>query len=199
MRITYIITSTDVEKLKQTARKLKKSEGIPLHEALDRVAQTAGLNHWHHVIESAKNFEPTETAYRSGVIIAMDGNDAGDFYDDTGIFVVDNRAEMLCEKDLYIDLCESPYEDNDGRFTNDRMRDKYTEEELKEIANDCLLDYVFFRYTGKSIPDNVGSVIEIVRKCSFWPPMYIWHKGKFEPSPSDEALDDDGTIVGLRL
>jgi hypothetical protein len=45
------IPATDVfvEKLKQQAKKLKRSKAIKQAEALDRVARTYGFNHWGHV------------------------------------------------------------------------------------------------------------------------------------------------------
>ena len=92
MRTKIIISSTDVEKLKQKARKLRKDSGISHHDALDLVAQSAGFNHWHHVSESAKTFKPTEQAYYFGVIIAMDIKDAMDFRDPSGRFVEDPFA-----------------------------------------------------------------------------------------------------------
>ena len=89
MNIQILLTSKDVEHLKQKARKLKQEEGITHTQALDKIAQRAKFNHWHHVCESYKRIEPTETAYRSGVIIAMDIKDADDFYDEENLFVED--------------------------------------------------------------------------------------------------------------
>jgi hypothetical protein len=194
MQRRIIIASAQVEKLKQEARKLKRTTGVPHHEALDRAAQSAGFNHWHHVTESAKAFEPTESAYRFGVIIAMDIKDAQDFYDETGAFVVDDLAFVLCEDDLYHHLYES-LDEEDGI----RIRDKYSAEELKEWARDDLMNYTFFRFTGKPIPDRVESIVEMVRECTFWPPIYIWHKGQFQECPSDVALDSYGQIVGVKF
>ena len=180
MQTTYIITSADVEKLKQIARKLKKSEGITHNEALDRAAQNAGLNHWHHVIESAKKIEPTETAYRSGVIIAMDVKEAGDFHGDEGDFVEDHYADIFCEKDLYLDLCESPYaEDEVDAPDYKRMRDMYNDGELMEINREDISNYIFFRFTSSTVPKSVQSVVAMTDECSMWQPMFVWYKGRF--------------------
>lgn len=43
------VTDVFVEKLKQQARKLKRTKAIKQTEALDRVARTYGFNHWGHV------------------------------------------------------------------------------------------------------------------------------------------------------
>lgn len=43
------VTDVFVEKLKQQAKKLKRSKAIKQAEALDRIAKTYGFNHWGHV------------------------------------------------------------------------------------------------------------------------------------------------------
>ncbi|HRI90358.1 MAG TPA: hypothetical protein PLS93_01745 [Accumulibacter sp.] len=193
MRTQIVISSADVEKLKQRARKLKKDSGTPHHEALDQVAQAAGFNHWHHVSESAKTFKPTEQAYYFGVIIAMDLKDSETFHDTSGSFVEDEFAFSLCADDLYESLCESV--DDDGVL----IRDRYSEAELKEMAQDDLMNYVFYRFTGTNIPKRVQGVVDMVRPYSFWPPTLIWLRGVLEDGPSDHALDEDGEIAGIRF
>lgn len=49
-----MLTRTKVEKLKKEAKAMRKSQGTPLHQALDLVAQKAGFHHWKHVTEAAK-------------------------------------------------------------------------------------------------------------------------------------------------
>ena len=193
MRPQILITSADVDKLKQKARKLKRESGMQHVEALDVVAKSAGFDHWHHVSESAKTFEPTETAYYFGVIIAMDIKDAMDFRDESGRFVEDDYAYVLCASDLHQALCEAL--DDDGI----PFREKYSEAELKEWAGDDLMNYGFFRFSDLKTPASVDDVMKIVRECSFWPPQYIWFKGTFQESPSDQAIDDDGEVVGVHF
>jgi len=55
-------TEVFVEKLKQQAKKLKRSTVIKQAEALDRVARTYGFNHWGHVTWCVK-----ETAARQSL------------------------------------------------------------------------------------------------------------------------------------
>lgn len=43
------VTDVFVEKLKQQAKKLKRTKAIKQAEALDRVSRTYGFNHWGHV------------------------------------------------------------------------------------------------------------------------------------------------------
>lgn len=192
MRTQIIISSADVEKLKQKARRLKKDSGTPHHEALDQVAQAVGFNHWHHVSESAKSFQPTEQAYYFGVIIAMDMKDAMDFRDPSGGFVEDPFAFALCADDIYAFSREIDGDD-------DAISDEEYAEDRREWMQYDLMNYVFFRYTSTNIPCSVENVVSIVREYSFWPPTFIWHKGAFQESPSDHALDEDGEIVGIRF
>lgn len=193
MRTQTIITSATVEKLKQKARKLKKDQGVPHHEALDQVAKEAHFNHWHHVAESVKAFEPTELAYYFGVIIAMDVKDAMDFRAPSSRFVEDSAAFALCADDIYTYIRDA---DEDADMLAD---DPHHEEDKQEWMMDGLMNYVFFRYTGTGTPASIDEIIEIVNECSFWPPEFIWHKGTFQESPSDTALDEDGDVVGIRF
>ena len=44
-----LTTDFQVEKFKQSAKKLRRSNTLPHREALDKVAKANGYNHWHHV------------------------------------------------------------------------------------------------------------------------------------------------------
>jgi len=71
----YIPTSdVFVDKLKQQARRLKRSNAIKQSDALDRVARTHGFNHWGHV-----NWCQKETAGRvaQGCSVKADFIDPG--------------------------------------------------------------------------------------------------------------------------
>lgn len=194
MRPQILIKSADVEKLKQQARKLKKESGVSHHEALDQVAKSVGFDHWHHVSESAKAFAPTESAYYFGVLIAMDIKDGMDFRDETGQFVEDQLAFALCTNDIYRYVREEE-EENGEIDTNDPTY----QEDLQDWMSDMSMNYIIFRLIGTDIPSTVDEVMTLIRKCSFWPPQFIWHKGVFQDSPNDLALDDNGEVVGLRF
>lgn len=183
MRTQIIISSTDVEKLKQKARKLKKDSGISHHEALDQVAKSAGFNHWHHVSESLKSFEPTEHAYYFGVIIAMDVKDAMDFRDSSGGFIEDPFAFTLCADDIYAHIRE---EDDESETTDN---DLDYEEDRRDWMQDGLMNFIFFRNTNTKVPESVDEVMKIVNECSFWPPEFIWHKGSFEERTKNYLSD----------
>jgi len=70
------VTSDELEKLKQRARKLKREQKIPHYEALELVARSARFANWHQVVEAHKAMQPTEHAVRDGVVIAMDVKEA---------------------------------------------------------------------------------------------------------------------------
>lgn len=196
MQHLHIITSKDVEKLKQLARKLKRDESIPHHEALDQVAINAGLHNWHHVRESAKVFEPTETALRTGCMIAMDVKDAFEFDDSDGTFVEDGNAFALCRHDLFDHLANSiDEEDPEGRPHKEIL----SFEELSEWANDDLMNYTFFRLRPETRADSIDQVVQLIKERSFWQPEFIWLKGKFYDTYGIPATDSDGNVVGVRF
>ena len=184
MRSQILIKSSDVEKLKQGARQLKRKSGIPHHEALDLVASRAGFSNWHHVAESAKTFEPTEKAYYFGVLIAMDVKDAEGFHDPKGRFVEDPHAYFLCANDIYTFVREQDEEDKEVD-----VNDPAYQEDLKEWASDMIMNYVFYRFEGnsKDVPANAEGVVTLVRECCFWPPEFIWCRGVFGEAPSVEV------------
>ena len=166
-----IISSADVEKLKQRARTLKKSESISHAEALDRIAKSAGFHHWHHVTEAAKAFAPTEDAYHRGVIIMMEMKGTDGFPDPAGRFVEDWLAFTLCPEDLYRLMAEERDEDEVP------MRDQHSEEELREFVREDSMNYVFYRFEGESVPRLAEDVVAMVQEFSFWPPEVVWCRG----------------------
>lgn len=192
MQSQIVIPSIDIEKFKQRARKLKQESKITHTEALDLVAKEAGLHHWHHVIESSKIFEQTETAYRSGIIIAMDVKEAEEFKDPSGGFVKDPFVDYLCRDDLYWDYVKTIDEDGIP------LREKYSEEKLKVYAGDDLSNYVFFRYTKDILPGSIEEVKALARKCSFWQPTFIWFKGSFHDCHENDGYDEDGNVTWIR-
>lgn len=190
MRVQYLISSADVEKLKQNARRLKKETGIPHHEALDQVAKKAGLDHWHHLAESAKAFAPTEHAYHFGVIIALDVKNGLEFRDPSGSFVEDSFADALCAGDIY-EFVRTTEEEDEEIDTADPTY----QEDLKEWASDMSMNFMFFRYTGADLPASVENVVKLATEHCYWPPEFIWYKGTFQECPPDAELADGRVIV----
>jgi len=99
MNILIFTPSSNVEKFKQKARKLKKEQGLSHHEALDQVAKEFHYHHWHHVIEMATITAPSEIAYHDGLLVAFDIKEAASFDDE--LFIYDSYAPIFCEKELW--------------------------------------------------------------------------------------------------
>lgn len=192
MQIQRLITLTDVQKLKQRARLIKKRDGIAHHEALDRVAAEAGFHHWHHVADSAKSFAPTEKAYFFGTIIAMDVKDGMDFHDESGAFVEDESAFALCGPDMYYQMRIE--EDGEVEFDSSSYQN-----DLREWLMDGLMNWMFFRLSEEVKVKDVADVLARVRQCCFWPPECIWHEGVFQDCFDEVEFDAEGNISGDRF
>ena len=170
---TCIVPNVTLEKFRQKARKLKRESGISHTQALDQVAICNGFKHWHQVVESAKLTSVTENAFFNGLIIAMDVKDGLEFKDTKNRFVEDFQFCYLVEQkffDLYANA-----EDEDGIKHNTYM----SNEEMKQIVDEDMMNYIFFRFEGEVLPEDIPSVLKIVEECSYWPPMYFWFKGQF--------------------
>ena len=48
------ITQTKIEKMKREAKEMRKRDGVPHRQALDKVAQQHGYAHWHQVADQFK-------------------------------------------------------------------------------------------------------------------------------------------------
>lgn len=135
---TFIITAVAVEKLKQEARKLKRSAGIPHHEALEQVARAANYPNWHVVAQSATTTSLTEKAFLTGLIIALDIKDAGDFDAEPCGFVEDDQAHFLGQDDMREAFLSAT--NDDGFLLADRESAEETEALfLEDMANYCFL------------------------------------------------------------
>ena len=186
--ITYIIDSASLGKYKQLAKKIRKVSGIPLHEALEQVAQKVGLPTWHHVVESAKVTNLTERAYYDGLILGMDLRDGLDF-NPGDAFVEDHQASMFCGEDLkeaYISGCEEEGE-------------PATAEDIDLFMRESVDEYMFFRYTGDSLPKTIKEVLKLVEAHSFWPPQFVWLRGGLVDTYEAPAVDSEGQVAGVRF
>jgi hypothetical protein len=196
MNQTILLSTKDVEKLKQKARKLKRAEGLPHHEALDRVAVDAGLPNWHHICESAKQFKPTEKAFFAGCVIAMDIKDGFDFDTEDGVFIEDHNAWALCRDDLFDDLANRIDKDDPQERP---LKETLSPEKLDDWFHDDLMNYTFFRLHAETSVATIGEVLKLVRDRSFWPPQFIWLRGEFYDTYDVPAMDDQGKITGVRF
>lgn len=168
MNIVLITPSRKVEILKQKARRLKKELGLSHHEALNQIAKKFDYHHWHHVTKMQAITEPSEMAYRKGLLVAFDVKEAEDF--DEEFFIEDSLSPYFCEKELWENYLEiSSVED-------DEFHD-LPETEQREHFQYFIDDLVFFRYTKKSVPKDIEGTLDFINKHSFWLPMYVWLKG----------------------
>ncbi len=169
----HIISSKIFEQLKQRARRLKQSEGIPHHLALERVARSLNFENWHQITAVAAETRVSETAHRSGLIIGLDVKDASESrFDHDGTFIEDNRLWHFCEAELFQNYLLST--DDEGR-TFESMS---TVEELREEF-EMGQDIVFYRYTPTDLPANLDAVFSISRQRCFFAPVYVWFRGQF--------------------
>jgi hypothetical protein len=189
--ITLIFTpSSKVEKLKQKVRKLKKKQELSHHEALDQTAQQGGYHHWHHVTEMATITEPSETAYRSGLLVAFDVKEAESF--DAELFTEDRLAPFFCTEQLWKTYLDIEIEE-DPEFH------ELPESEQREYFQDFMENLIFYRYCEKNTPSSIEEAVKLINEYSFWMPEYIWLKGKLYDTYPVPATDSDGNITGVRF
>lgn len=173
MSNSHIVSAKVLEKLKQRARKLKKCEGIPHNQALEKVAKSAGFDNWHQVTVSAAETAYVETAHRSGLIIALDIKDAlENQFDRDGVFVQDDRLYYFCQEDLFQHYRLS--EDDEGRTFESRMPIEALREEFEMSCDEML-----YRYTGESLLRTMDEVFKLSFQRCFFAPVFVWFKGKF--------------------
>ena len=170
----YIVTAKNFEQFKQRARKLKQSEKIPHHEALERVAKSLNFENWHQVTVAAAETEAAENAHRSGLIIALDVKDASEYdFERDGAFVEDLRLWRFCEAELFDDYRLS--KDDDGRT----FESTSTKEELQEDFENDLTNVVLYRYTHDALPSSIDEALAMSRERCFFAPLYVWLNGRF--------------------
>lgn len=170
-KVNVIISSAAVQRLKQKAKKLKNSEGIPHHEALDRIAKETGVfQHWHQVTLSASETLPAEKAYTSGLCIAVDikvYTEQSDFMQSP--FCEDFRVAHFVEGDIRKLVEEDIY----SEITADNI-EYLSKEEINELVVIEMQGLVFLRYYGDNQPTNLVDVNKLVSKYCLWPPSNIW-------------------------
>jgi len=169
-----IITAKNFEQFKQRARKLKQSEKIPHHEALERVAKSLNFDNWHQIALAAAETEPAENAHRSGLIIALDVKNASEYdFEHDGAFIEDHRLMRFCEADLFNDYRLA--KDDEGRT----FESTSTKEELQEDFENDLTNVVLYRYTHDALPSSIDEALAMSRERCFFAPQYVWLKGQF--------------------
>ncbi|QYK05822.1 plasmid-related protein [Shewanella zhangzhouensis] len=194
MHLIKVISSQNVERLKQLARKLKREQSIPHHQALEIVAINAGFNHWKEVTESHSRYLPTETAFLSGVVLAFDLKEASELSVIDSALIRDHLLEVFTENSLrlYHRNLEDE-DDNEGRTLGETLSDVELDDDFRHFA--CFEHY---RLNPEISLNTVEEVLELARKYSFWPPEFIWIRGKLIDTGSLPATDEMGNTVAIR-
>ena len=194
MQLIKVISTQNVERMKQKARKLKREKAITHTQALDEVAKKARFDHWHEVVQANAHFIPAETALAEGCVLAFDTKDGMDIDTSDGVLIEDHLLEILTQHQLfeiYSNFIDE--EDAQGR----PLKEIYPDDELRENFVDEST-FMFFRLVDakdKSLKD----VLTLTRQYSFWPPFYIWLRGELIDTRNLPVEDDSGNTVGFRF
>jgi hypothetical protein len=185
MRTEYFFSSADFGKWKQQVRRLKRVGGLPHHQALEQVAKSLEFDNWHHVVTEAKLNLVSETAYRSGLIVAYDIKAAMEGWEPDDAFVDEHRAMYFCKKDVF-----AWYRRNDDEAEGaEREAIPSDPVEYREEFEMWLGDLWLFRYCGSELPPTPAKVLPLVSERCFSAPLFFWHCGKFIDPWRDLAVD----------
>lgn len=174
MSITTMILSSDIERFKQRARKLKKNTQITHTEALDIVAQEAGLNHWHHATQLNKSASEMETAFRDGCIVAYDIKYGLDIGEGNEILTYHRFLDFIMQKPLFNAWADSPDVDDPlGRTPRESKSE--SELEIDFLDNDS---YFFYSLKAEVSSKPLADILDVIAEAAFFMPDYLWVKGK---------------------
>ena len=164
-----VIPSAAVEYLRRKAKKLVKQDGIAHHAALDIVARAGGqFVDWHHLIEAAKATEPSERAFKEGLIIGMDPKDVDFDHSRIKCFVRDEQVIMFFRMEFEKKHPQPWSEENQWDW-------------------DDINELVYFR-PKRGLPHSLEEVFELCREDFFFSPQYVRLKGVVLQDPfTDEA------------
>ncbi len=194
-----VVPSKDFRFFKSEAKRIKKESHVPHYQALEIVAKTHGFNNWREVSIANKPYNIIENAYKNGCLVVFDIKEASESIlwgiDDDFI----KHEELIfdvVEKELYQRFSDSTDEDDDqGRV----MKDIYTEVELQEQFQELYhYNYSFFLIKN-SENMSLEKLLVRLKEYSFWPPQFLWFKGKFTSTYYLPATDNDGKTLGIRM
>ena len=170
MSKVIVIPASSVEELRRKAKQLRKETGVAHHAALDAVARAGGVfPDWHHLIEAAKATEPSERAFKAGLVVGIDVKEAQDAGSSLSQFVRDEQLAMFV------------------RSAFERAHPKPWSEEVAGDSEDLDLQLVYFRGV-RAIPNSLDEALELCHGEFYWPPRYVRLRGKVLQDPfSDEA------------
>jgi hypothetical protein len=168
MSDVHIVPSAAVEALRRKAKKLVRQDGIPHHAALDAVARAGGYPDWHHFIEAAKATEPTERAFKKGLVVGIDIKEAQDVPSSLNHFVRDEQLVMFVRFEFEREH-PRPWSEETG----------WKWEELDEL--------VYFRGV-RSVPHTLDEAWKLTNEDFFFPPRYLRLRGQVEKLfPEDDG------------
>ncbi|MCZ2798978.1 plasmid-related protein [Vibrio alginolyticus] len=194
MPITKVIASSKVQRLKQTARKLKREDSLTHTQALDVVAKQAGFNHWHHVTLSNNLIKPAEDAFNSGSVMAFDCKESEGVGDDT--LIHDHLLAFVLRKNMF-EIFANTIDEYDEE--NRPLKDTLTPQELNEYFSGDFEDYVFYRLSPNMSNRPLKEILTVIRQHSFWMPRHLWVKGAYVDTYHIPTEDEDGSLIGIRL
>jgi len=188
MLIPRFLPAADFEKFKQAARHLKRDSDITHHEALEKTALKNGFQNWNQVAQLAKETQSSELAFRSGFIVSYDIKDALDNSNlPNELFHLDNFAAFFGNPELFKCYLQS-FDEEDEELKS--SYDKLSEDELREGFSEGFFGTLFFyRFAGLNLPETVQDAMKLAMKNSFFPPEYIWFRGKFIKVFEDLRVD----------
>lgn len=202
MSFSRLIPSDDLEQLQQLAKQLQQEEQIELEKALDLIAEKAGFPNWAQVIQSNAVIKPTEDAFNSGYVLVFDCKEGMDLLE--RLRLEDDKDPDLIYDQLLNYTLESPMfelygELEDEEANGKKQKDVYSRSQLIQYFSDWFGGFEFFRVNDKHSDKTLKELLSLIREYSFWPPIYVWSKGKCINTYDLPATDEEGNVVGVRL
>ena len=186
MHTNYVFSSATLGKWKQQAQALKRTSALSHHQALDQVARANRFDNWHHVVTEAKLNQLSETAYRSGLVVAYDIKDAMDSWVPDDSFVDDWRVLHLCQNDVLAWYRRSD-DEADGE---ERAAIPTDPTEYQEEFEEWLTNVHLFRYCGPALPVSPAKALRLLSERCFFVPMFFWLRGQFIDPWRDLAVNN---------
>ena len=196
MKRIILIHQSTVSRLKQRARRLKRAKDISHLEALEIVANAVGLDNWHQVSEAAKLCQPIQDAYSKGFVLAFDAKEAPDPDDEDSPLLWEEFAFDLLGSLFFEQYRNQPdEEDLEGR----PISEMHDPDDLKQYFNSDWECMYFFRLKDPYQVTTVEQLLSLIHKYTFWPPRFIFAKGKLLDTYGLPALNDDREVIGIRF
>ncbi len=196
MQRIFLVSQKAISRLKQRARRMKREKDIPHHEALEITAKAAGFDNWHQVAEAAEKCRPIEDAYFHEFLLAFDPSEVPDTEDEGSPLNWEPYAFELLQDRLFENYASQlDEEDPDERPISETLDPR----DLKEYFSDDWSSMYFFRLKHSEQVATIEQLLSLVNKHSFWPPRFVFSKGKLVDTYGQPALNADGEVVGIRF